>query len=170
MMNKRTCLYICSITIMAIAAPAARAAPQNGMGVYVGVIGATEDGVSSNGLSAGVDAQFMLNDVWSVAPYLMLSAERDANSNTIADGLAGLPLRRWYGDWFAGVQAFEHDRIVINNGTVQSSAYGLSGGVVAGFEYANGWGAEAQADLYESTNTVGAKRNALRLHLTYRWH
>ncbi len=146
------------------------ASPQNGIGVYAGGITATENGSTSNGVSLGTDAQFVLNDNWSLNPYLMISAERDSNSRTIADGLAGLQARRWFGDWFIGGQVFEHDRIVSGNGNVQSSAYGAAAGVLAGVEYANGWGAEMQTDSFESTNTPGVRRNAVRLHVTYRWH
>lgn len=171
MMGNKTYLRIGLIAASVFLSGIAVAAPQNGIGVYLGMIGATQNNsVNSSGLSLGVDAQFVLNDNWSLAPYLMVSSERDNASHTVSDGLAGVSLRRWFGEWFAGPQVFEHDLIVMSNGTVNSSAYGLSGGLVAGFEYANGWGAEAQADLFESTMVRGVQRNALRLHLTYRWH
>ncbi len=171
MMDKiRTYLYLCFIPATLFFSGGLAAAPQNGMGIYLGVIGASEDSVTSNGLSLGVDALFVIAPNWSLSPYLMISAERDTYSRTITDGLAGIALRRWQGDWFIGVHAFEHDRLIIDNGTVQNSAYGLSGGLTAGFEKPNGWGAQAQADLFESTYIRGTQRNALRVHLTYRWH
>lgn len=157
------------VALSTLFSPFASSAPQNGMGVYLGVISASENTVASNGLSLGGDAQFALNNDWSLNPYLMLSAERDANSKTIADGLAGVSLRRWLGEWFVGGQVFEHDRLIIDNSAVQNSAYGLGGGIVAGIEYANGWGAAAQAD-FEPNYSTNTQRNALRVHLTYRWH
>jgi hypothetical protein len=164
--------HLCTgfIAASAICSGIAAAAPQNGIGTYVGLISATEGGSGSKGLSLGMDAQFTINDNWSLAPYLMVSDERDSASRTVADALVGLQVRRWFGDWFVGAHVFEHDRIVSGNGNVQSSAYGTAPGVLAGFEYASGWGAEVQTDSFESTNTSGIRRNAVRLHLTYRWH
>ncbi|MES1981819.1 MAG: hypothetical protein V4443_05015 [Pseudomonadota bacterium] len=148
----------------------ASASPQNGIGAYAGVISATEAGSASTGLSAGVDAQFVINDRWSLSPYLLISAERNSASTSVADGLAGVHVKRWFGDWFAGAQIFEHDRVIYGNGNAQSSAYGLGMGLLAGFEYASGWGAQVQADLLESSNISSSQRNAVRLHLVYRWH
>jgi hypothetical protein len=169
--------HLCTgfIAASAIFSGIAAAAPQNGIGTYVGLISATEGGSRSKGLSLGMDAQFTINDNWSVVPYLMVSAERDSASRTVADGLAGLQARRWFGDWFVGGHVFDHDWIVFSNGKVQCSAYGSFGlamGVLAGFEYASGWGAEVQTDSLESVcynTTTDIRRNAVRLHLTYRW-
>ena len=164
--------YFC-ISCMAIAVcsqATAYAAPQNGFGVYGGVIGANENSATSKGLSLGTDAQFVINDDWSLNPYLMASAERSSTSTTVFDELVGLQVRRWFGEWFIGGQAFVHDRLIHGNGNTQASAYGASPGLVAGVEYASGWGAEVQADSFESTNTTGVRRNAVRLQLTYRWH
>jgi hypothetical protein len=146
------------------------AAPQNGIGAYGGLISATEGSSGSNGLSLGMDAQFAVSENWSLNPYLMLSAERDSDSASRADGLAGLQLRRWFGEWFVGGHIFEHDRIVYSNGNAQYSAYGVAVGVLAGVEYTNGWGAEVQTDSFESSNTSGIQRNAIRLNLSYRWY
>lgn len=144
--------------------------PQNGFGAYAGFVGASENGVNSNGISIGADAQFTINDKWSLNPYLMASAEHSSASTTVSDELVGMQLRRWFGDWFAGVQLFSHDRLTIANGTTQNSAYGAAPGVLAGIEYPSGWGAEIQADAFENTTIPGVSRNAVRLHLTYRWY
>lgn len=161
--------FIGFIAALAICSGIASAAPQNGIGAYAGVVSAKEGEVDSSGLSLGMDAQFAVNEDWSLVPYLMLSDERDSASRTVADGLVGLQARRWLDGWFVGGQFFVHDRIIFDNGIVQYSAYGFAMGVVAGFEGANGWGAEVQTDSFESSNTRGAARNAVRLHLTYRW-
>lgn len=158
----------CLIAVSPICVVTAEAAPQNGMGAYVGLIGASEGGVGSGGLSLGMDAQFVIDDKWSLNPYLMLSAEKNSNSKNVSDTLVGLPVRRWFDEWFVGVHVFEHDRLLIDSGRVTSSAYGLGTGVLAGVEYANGWGAEVQADMFEFIG-AGVFRNAVRLHLTYRW-
>ena len=146
------------------------AEPQNGFGAYVGLIGANENGVSSNGVSLGVDAQFTINDYWSLNPYLMTSDEHSSASTTVSDELVGMQIRRWFGNWFVGGQVFAHDRLIYANGTTQNSAYGAAPGVLAGVEYSSGWGAEIQADTYESSSISGVMRNAVRLHLTYRWY
>lgn len=164
-----TCQCASFVAAAVLCSGIASAAPQNGIGSYVGLISATEGSMNSTGLSLGLDAQFAINDNWSLVPYLMLSAEHTSTSKSAADGLAGLQLRRWFNDWFVGMHVFDHDRIVSGGGTVQSSAYGLAAGVLAGFEYDNGWGAEIQTDSFETTNNIGVRRNAVRLHLTYRW-
>lgn len=167
--NLRKLLCICFIAASTFCSGIAAAVPQNGIGAYVGLISAKEGGSESKGLSFGMDAQFVSNDYWSLNPYLMVSDERDSASRTLADGLAGLQIRRWFDDWFVGGQFFVHDRLVFGSGNVQRSTYGPAMGVVAGFEYANGWGAEVQSDSFESASP-GIRRNAVRLHLTYRWH
>lgn len=144
------------------------AEPQNGLGAYVGMIGASESGVASGGLSLGLDAQFVINERWSFNPYMQVSAEKNANSKYVADGMVGLPVRRWLGEWFIGAHVFAYDRVLIDNGRAYDSAYGIGAGVQAGFEYSNGWGAEIQTN--SELIRPGIQRHALRLHLTYRWH
>ena len=168
--NWRQHFHIGCIVISACCPAMANAGPQNGFGLYAGAIGASENGVSSKGLSIGVDAQFTINDNWSLNPFLMASAEHSSVSTTVSDELVGLQIRRWFGDWFVGGQVFAHDRLIVGNGTTQNSAYGVAPGVLAGVEYASGWGTEIQADTFENSTTAGVSRNAVRLHLTYRWH
>jgi len=163
-------LGIGCMVIVAYCPAITNAEPQNGFGFYGGVVGATENSVTSSGLSIGADAQFAFNNKWSLNPYIMTSMERSAISTTISDELLGLQLRRWFGDWFIGGHFFAHDRLNISNSTTQNSAYGLAFGVLAGVEYANGWGAEFQTDSFESGYYAGVFRNAVRLNLTYRWH
>lgn len=165
-----TLVNYCLQTALLVYSATVFATPQNGIGAYGGFISATEGSTGSSGLSLGMDAQFAVSENWSLNPYLMLSAERDSDSASRADGLAGLQLRRWFGEWFVGGHMFDHDRIVYSNGNTQYSAYGVAWGMLAGVEYANGWGAEVQTDTFESSNTSGILRNAIRLNLTYRWY
>ena len=167
--NLRKLLCIAFIVGLMICSGIALADPQNGIGVYVGLVGATEDGSESKGLSLGMDAQFANKGKWSLNPYLMISDERDSDSRNLSDGLAGLQIRRWFDNWFVGGQFFVHDTLVFNNSTVQSSTYGPGMGVVAGLEYTNGWGVEVQSESFEYASQ-GMPRNAVRLHLTYRWY
>jgi len=160
-------VIICCIVASILAAQPLLAEPQNGIGAYVGLIGATENNVNSGGLSLGLDAQFAINNDWSLNPYMLISAEKNANSQNVSDGMVGLPVRHWLGEWFVGGHVFEHVRVLIDNGRAADSAYGLGAGVMAGFEYANGWGAEVQTD--SELIRPGIQRHALRFHLTYRW-
>ena len=145
------------------------AAPANGAAVGAGVIAAREGEMSSRGLSIGADAQFVFNERWSLNPTIMISAERESASRRISDGLAGVQLRRWVGDWFVGAHFFAHARAIIVDNTITRTNYGPAGGVVAGFEGTSGWGAALQIDAFENTNVQGTFRNAVRLHLTHRW-
>ena len=60
------------IVTLALCSGMVTAEPLNGIGTYVGLVGATENGVGSSGLSLGADAQFTINDNWSLVPYLMI--------------------------------------------------------------------------------------------------
>jgi hypothetical protein len=153
-----------------IASSASLAGPANGAAVLAGGIAAREGEMSSRGLSIGADAQFVFGDHWSFNPTIMLSAERESASRRISDGIAGLQLRRWMGDWFAGAHFFAHVRAIVVDNTITRTNYGPAGGVVAGFERSSGWGAAIQIDAFENTNVQGTFRNAVRLHLTHRWH
>lgn len=168
--KKQNYLFLCIIAALLVCSKFAAAVPQNGFGIEGGLIGASADGSQSNGLSLGMDAQLVVNDNWSLNPYLMLSLEQNSSAQKMSDGLAGLSIRRWFDEWFVGGHVFEHDLIVFENGTVQTSSYGIGSGLQVGFELANGWGAELQADMFESTISKGVQRNAIRAHLTYRWH
>ena len=144
------------------------AGPVSGFGIYLGPIGATEDSFETVGVGFGADAQFVINDSWSLNPFLMSSAERDTDSTitgTTADILVGLQLRYWSGNWFAGPQAFFHDKIIIDSG-ISESLYGPGLGVLAGYEAVSGWGVESQLDAGMAETEI---RYALRLNLTYRW-
>lgn len=146
------------------------ASPQNGFGAYGGLIAASEGEITSKGLSLGSDAQFTINEEWSLNPYLMVSAEKSSASNNICDALVGIQLRYWLSEWFIGGHTFEHLRLIYGNGNTQNSSYGVAGGLLAGFEHANGWGTEIQADLLESAYPQKVKRNAFRFNLTFRWY
>jgi hypothetical protein len=166
-------MYIRKLILMTIClfnSAMSLASPQNGFGSYGGLISATEGGSSSKGLSLGADAQFVVTDKWSLNPYLMLSAEKNSASNNISDALVGLQARYWFSEWFIGGHIFEHDRIIYGNGNTQNSAYGVAGGMLAGFENSNGWGSEVQTDFFETAYPTSVKRNAIRLNLTYRWY
>lgn len=150
---------------------AASAAPMNGFGAYVGVVGAREAGQTSKGFSVGGDAQFVINDAWSLNPYLQVSAERVSKSVSASDSLAGIHVRRWIGNWFVGGQAFFHARVLIRDGSSENSTYGPGLGAVGGYEAANGWGTALQFDALEGQFLSSVnQRNAVRLHMTYRWH
>lgn len=162
--------FLITLVATSVFAVPAFASPKNGFGAYGGVIAASENGISSKGLSLGADAQFTINEAWSLNPYLMASVERSSSSNTVSDELVGVQLRYWFSEWFIGGHIFEHDRVFFGNGSSQNSSYGPAFGVVAGLESSTGWGALMQTDTFESTSVSGVKRNAFRLSLTYRWY
>lgn len=148
-------------------------APQNGFGAYLGFVGATENSVTSGGLSFGGDAQFAINEKWSLNPMLLTSIEKASNSNTVYDFLIGSQFRYWQNEWFSGVQIFEHARLIYGNGRTKSSSYGVSGGALAGFENDDGKGVELQFEVepnYSVNQNTSFYRYAVRLNLTYRWY
>ena len=158
--------------LLAFAASGLQAEPANGFGVTVGWVSAAQGGVSSSGTSLGVDAQFALDDHWSLNPMLMVSLETTSSSSLrLSDNLGGLQCRRWAGPVYFGPQLFFHDRLQMVGGQVVNSQYGPGVGVVLGWEGASGLSVGAQVDALEGQflNPTD-RRNAVRVHVGYRWH
>lgn len=152
-----------------IAAAPAAAAPENGVGLLLGGVAAQEDTMDSAGLSLGLDAQFAVDDRWSLNPTLLASAEKASSQRKVSDGMVGLQVRRWFGTAYVGLHAFYHVRVIVRDGTVSNSAYGVAGGLVGGYEGASGWGGQVQFDALENSGVPSVYRNAVRVHATYRW-
>ena len=154
----------------------ALAGPVAGVAIEGGFVAAREGGLSSQGADLGADIQYLVNDDWTLNPWLAASAERARSASmTVSDFMAGIQLRRWWGDRFVGVHLSSHQRLLISGGTTQNTAYGLfAPGLVAGLERPGGWGALVQADLYESggrtqDHPASASRVAIKFNLSYRW-
>ena len=148
----------------------AEASPQNGFGAYLGVIGAREKTVNSLGLNTAIDAQFTVNEKYSLNPYLMISAEKNSDKNRVSDLIIGIQGRKWYQEKFVGVHLLLHTRVIYNHGHTLATAYGPGlGGILAGIEYPSGWGSEGQFNLLEG-GPKGQIRNAVTINLTYRWY
>ena len=145
----------------------------NGFGLAIGGVAASQGGRSSSGLSVAGDAQFLLNSHWSLNPFLMVSVEKDSGSpkQNLSDNLGGLQARRWFGQAYFGPQFFFHDRLLYNGGTASSSQYGPGLGLEAGWEGRSGLTLGAQFDGMEGQFlNAGNRRNAVRVHVGYRWH
>jgi hypothetical protein len=152
-----------------IAATPARAAPENGVGLMLGAVAAREDTMNSAGVSVGLDAQFAVDERWSLNPTLLASAEQASSQWKVSDGMVGLQVRRWFRAAYVGLHAFYHVRVIVRDGTVSNSAYGVAGGLVGGYEGPSGWGAQVQLDALENSGVPSVYRNAVRAHATYRW-
>lgn len=148
----------------------AQAGPVNGLALYLGGVAARQGDLHSTGVSLGGDAQFTLNDRWSLNPCLYVSAEGASGSQRVSDGLGGIQVRHWQGNWFLGGQIFYHDRLLSQDGGLLSSQYGPGLGAVTGWEGPSGWIVDAQVDALEGQFfSPDDRRTALRVHVGYRW-
>jgi hypothetical protein len=158
---------------------AARAEPRNGFGLAGGLTAhraryTFADGsfvpYTSAGLSLGGDAQFAVDERWSLNPYLLLSLERNSGdlAGTIGNGAAGFEVRRWRGPLFLGLRAGYYVQL-LSTTRATSTAYGPGLGVSFGGESAEGltWG--AALDVLR-LGTFVATHVGLRLHVGWRWY
>ena len=169
-------LRLAGCAILWLTASAAQAAPDNGFGLYVGPIHSNDSGLygTSRGVSVGADAQFMVNDDWSLNPYLNMTSESTDQTFHLVNGTAGLQARRWFGgSWFLGAEYLFHDLLLRNNGTVESSIYGPGLGVAAGWESASHWSVMVEWDGLEGQGfswSSGNNRNDVRVVVGYHWY
>ncbi|MBI4082991.1 MAG: hypothetical protein HY423_10310 [Candidatus Lambdaproteobacteria bacterium] len=162
--------------LLALVRPVA-AGPANGFGLAGGpVVHSVRTQDRSGTLaytSAGVglfgDAQFTVDDRWSLDPYLALTAERAQGdlSADVSNGMAGFQLRRWAGDRYLAAQVGYHVELRIASGRT-STFYGPSAGIGTGVERESGltYGATFDALRLFISRDV---RLALRIHVGWRW-
>lgn len=178
-MGKRTmasrALLSASTALLCLWGAAAQATPDNGLGVYLGPVGSNDSSVygTSHGFAIGVDAQFVVNENWSLNPYLLISSETTDRSFDVDNGEGGLQARYWMGPWFVGGQFLFHDMLLKQGGTVGTSDYGPALGLAAGWEGANHWTVVLEANALEKGSTYstsGNNRSDVLLLVGYRWY
>ena len=153
----------------------ARAATDNGFAVYVGGVHSSDSDVygTSKGLALGVDAQFVVNDDWSLNPYLLISTETTDTSLDVINGEGGLQARYWIGSWFLGPQFLFHDTLLKQGSTVGQSLYGPAAGLSFGWESRSGWSVVLEANAFEKGTTQSVPKNNrsdVLLLVGYRWY
>ena len=165
-----------ALAALSVWAACAQAAPENGLGVYFGVIHSSNASVygTGNGASVGADAQFAVNDNWSLNPYLEVSYETTSTPGVkIINGTAGLSARRWFGEWFLGGALLFHDELQKSNGTTYASTYGTGIGVSFGWEGKGHWTFMGEVNALERQNaafSTADTRSDVRLLVGYRWY
>ena len=100
-------LRLLGLALPCLWAVGAQAATDNGFAVYLGGVHSNDSDVygTGKGFALGVDAQFVVNDDWSLNPYLLISSETTGvNSLDVINGEGGLQARYWFGSWFLGPQ------------------------------------------------------------------
>lgn len=162
-------------TILCVSAGVAEAAPPNGFGFYVGPVSSHDGELYGNGHGAGVgvDAQFAVNDRWSLNPYLFLSSESADQSYDVQNGEGGLQARYWVGSWFVAGQFLFHDMLLTQRGHVSSSLYGPGVGAAVGWESDTHWSVTLVANGLEYAhppNGTTSYRSDLLLLVGYRWY
>jgi hypothetical protein len=154
----------------------AQAAPNNGFGVYLGALSSRDSSLygNSNGGFIAVDSQFMVNQDWSLNPYLLLGTETTDRSFDVETGEGGLQARYWMGDSiFLGGQLFEHDTLLKKGGTVSSSLYGPGFGLAAGWESDSHWSVMLATNVYRLAGAYGSSattRSEAMLLIGYHWY
>ena len=131
-----------SVLALCLCAGAAQAAPDNGFGLYLGGLSSSDSSLygNSHGGLIAVDTQFIVNDHWSLNPYLLLSDESTDTTFSLINGEGGLQARYWpTNNWFLSAEFLFHDSLLERGGTVGSSVYGPGLGIGAGWESDSHW-------------------------------
>jgi hypothetical protein len=155
------------------------AEPRNGFGAATGLAAhagqftradGTSEGFWMAGLSFDGDAQFAIDDRWSLDPYLLLSLEHSSSNIdvTASNGAAGLEVRRWSGEHYLGVRLGAYVQLRIDANHNNHTGYGPGGGVSIGGESESGFTWAAVADLVHVG--VFGDQVAVRLHIGHRWY
>jgi hypothetical protein len=166
------------LLLVLAAAPAAWAEPRNGFGLEAGPVWhrvSTPGGdgtlrYESAGLGLVGDAQFVVNERWSLVPLLALTAERTHGdlSATASNGMAAFQLRRWWGDWFVGGHLGYYVELLEQPGS-SGTRYGPGAGAALGAERPGGLSWSVQLDLPRKLQVRGETRIALRAQLGWRF-
>lgn len=163
------------LSLLSLWALDARAA-DNGFAVYFGGVHSNDSDAygTSHGGAVGVDAQFVVNEDWSLNPYLLISSETTGTNNLdVINGEGGLQARYWLGSWFLGPQFLFHDTLLKQGSTVGQSLYGPAVGFTAGWEGRSGWSVVLHANFLENGTTQSVPKNNrsdVLLLVGYRWY
>ena len=154
----------------------AQAAPDNGFGLYLGAISSRDSGLYGNGHGGLVqaDVQFIVDEHWSLNPYLLLGSESTNHAGyDIETGEGGMQARYWMdGAWFLGGQFLFHDTLIDQHSTVGASLYGPGIGLGAGWEGEGRWSVSLAANVYRLGSGYGGAattRSEAMLLVGYRW-
>lgn len=174
--NASCILRLCALGALLAWAGLAQATPENGFGLYAGAIHSNDSSLygTSRGGDVRADMQLMVNQQWSLSPYLDMSFENSDTIYTVVNGIAGLQARRWFdGGIFIGGQYFFHDLLLRNGGTVQSSSYGPAYGLAAGWEGDSRWSVLVEWNFLEGAGFSWSStydRNDVRVLVGYHWY
>lgn len=164
------------LLLLCLWAGQAQAAPDNGFGLYLGAVSSSDSslyGTSTGGL-VGADVQFMVNDRWSLNPFLLLGSESTDRSFDADHGEGGLQARYWMtNNWFLGGELLEQDTLLRRGGTVGTSTYGPGIGVVAGWESDSHWSVLLAAKYMTMPGTIYGSvshRSEALLLIGYHWY
>lgn len=157
---------------------AAQATPNNGFGVYLGALSSSDSSLygNSHGVLIAADAQFMVDDHWSLNPYLLLDSESSDQSFNINNGEGGLQARYWMGgNVFLAPQFLFHDTLLQQKqgGTVSGSLYGPGIGLAAGWEADSHWSVMVAANVFRLAGSYGSaatNRSEAMLLIGYHWY
>ena len=174
---------VAALLLLCLWGAQAQAAPDNGFGLFVGGLSSSDSSLygTSTGGFVQADVQFMVNDRWSLNPFLLLGSEStdrifDSNGRTldVVHGEGGLQARYWMtSQWFLGGEVFEQDSLLTRGGTVGTSTYGPGIGVAAGWESDSHWSVMLATKYMNMPGTVyGAVswRSEALLLIGYRFH
>lgn len=167
----------CMAALLCLWGTQARATPDNGFGFYLGGLSSRDSTLygNSNGGFIQADVQFMVNEHWSLNPYLLLGSESTDQSFDIETGEGGLQARYWMGSGstFLAGQFFFHDSLLKRGSTVSSSLYGPGIGIGAGWESDSHWSVSLAANVYRMWSAYGrpaTTRSEALLLIGYHWY
>ncbi len=126
----------------------------------------------SVGVGVYGDAQFVLDERWSLNPYLQTAWEHSHGQlNTpLLNSEGGLQLRRWYNNFYlGGALNFSSEQVLQHQGIVRAD-FGPGVSAVFGWENPDGLTYGLQLDAPQSGNGGVSHRAAVAVWCGYRWH
>ncbi len=127
----------------------------------------------SSGVALYGDAQFVVNQRWSLNPYLLLGLEKahGDSAQNLGNSSGGLQLRHWWGNGYAGANINYSIEQMLKGGTVQSATFGPGVGLDAGYESPSGLVFGAGLDFPQVLYFNGTNHHSgVWVVLGYRWH
>ncbi|NNM52151.1 MAG: hypothetical protein HKM02_07985 [Pseudomonadales bacterium] len=167
--------------VLLLMTKAVLADPQNGFSFAIGsayhdahvsINGVPQQHYKGPGLGIGGDAQFVVNEHWSVNPFLQAAAEYATGDlrTHLFNSQGGLEIRRWWGNVYVSPMLDESAEQLYKGATITRATFGPGVGLATGWESSHGWLVRLQADapeiLYFSANQ---RRAGAWLLVGYRW-
>ena len=167
--------------MLLLLAPASVADPQNGFSFAIGaayhdarvsINDVPMEHYQASGLGIDGDAQFVVNEHWSVNPFLQAAAEYATGDlrTHLFNSQGGLEIRHWWGNVYVSPMLDFGAEQLYKGATITRASFGPGVGLATGWESPQGWLIRLQADAPESLYfSANQRRAGAWLLFGYRW-